>query len=830
MKSINKSISCVSKSICSGCGLCVYKCPKNAISLIEDECGFLYPIVDKSLCSNCGLCFKSCIKIYNSFNAEPEFCNAVMSSDEIRIKSSSGGAFFVLASYFLDNGGYVVGAAFDENFYVKHIMISDKRDLYSLLGSKYVQSDIRDIFPKIKEKLDSDADVLFSGTPCQVAALKSFLNKDYKKLTTIDLICNGVPSNKIFKTYLSEKYNISNIKSISFRNKKHGWNYNFVFKVIYFDGTSVDLDFNDCSYLTAFNSGISVRESCCNCRYAKPTRVADITLGDFWEIANIEEYLDDRIGSSCVVVNSEKGGTLLSKVKNNFPVFSQIEYKLAQKWNSRLTTPVFSHPSRGIFFRNLNQSKFDTNVLNCFTHKYDAVILNMWWSNNYGACLTAYALQQMLKKLGYDSLLANYVYQNKNGFDNSLSDKFARKYLRTTKKLLNQKDLIKLNELTNTFIVGSDQVFRYDYLDNSYFLDFVPRKAKKIAFSASFGISTFNCPTEELESYRYLLSRFDYVSVRERSGINIVNETLKRDQVDYIIDPVFCIKDEYNIIADNSELSIKEEPYLLVYILDTNEKKVHFVNEILKSLRVDVKYVTSSTTVEDWLFLLKNAFYIITDSFHGACFSLIFQKPFLTIINKERGADRFYQLEEIFNLPKGIFLDFSENVSFNGFQYIDYEYISELTKEYVNRAYITLKKELEKSKDCDELLDDISYISQLKKKPSRISDIQEKIEKIINYLIGNDVNLISIYGAGEICDEFLNISNQHNINVRVIFDSKAEAGEYFRYGFTIKKLQERLINDGDYIVIASESFKEEIISKITNTLKQTTKKVNLITL
>lgn len=295
-----------------------------------------------------------------------------------------------------------------------------------------------------------------------------------------------------------------------------------------------------------------------------------------------------------------------------------------------------------------------------------------------------------------------------------MSDKFARKYLRTTKRLLNQKDLIKLNELTNTFIVGSDQVFRYDYLDNSYFLDFVPRKAK-IAFSASFGISTFNCPTEELESYRYLLSRFDYVSVRERSGINIVNETLKRDQVDYIIDPVFCIKDEYNIIADNSELSIKEEPYLLVYILDTNEKKVHFVNEILKSLRVDVKYVTSSTTVEDWLFLLKNAFYIITDSFHGACFSLIFQKPFLTIINKERGADRFYQLEEIFNLPKGIFLDFSENVSFNGFQYIDYEYISELTKEYVNRAYITLKKELEKSKDCDELLDDISYISQLKK-------------------------------------------------------------------------------------------------------------------
>lgn len=135
----------------------------------------------------------------------------------------------------------------------------------------------------------------------------------------------------------------------------------------------------------------------------------------------------------------------------------------------------------------------------------------------------------------------------------------------------------------------------------------------------------------------------------------------------------------------------------------------------MKSLRVDVKYVTSSTTVEDWLFLLKNAFYIITDSFHGACFSLIFQKPFLTIINKERGADRFYQLEEIFNLPKGIFLDFSENVSFNGFQYIDYEYISELTKEYVNRAYITLKKELEKSKDCDELLDDISYISQLKK-------------------------------------------------------------------------------------------------------------------
>lgn len=208
-------INITDKEKCSGCEACVNICPKNCITMIEDKYGFRYPTVNQSQCSNCNLCESVCpIK---KFNKEVYACYAKNKNEYM--SSSSGGAFAVIARKVLTNGGLVCGAAFDENFNVKHMIISNLNDLYKLKGTKYVQSEIGSVYKDIKKYLDKRYQVLFSGTPCEVAGLKKYLKNEYSNLITVDLICHGVPSPKIWQDYLNEVKGVNKIKNVSFRNK-----------------------------------------------------------------------------------------------------------------------------------------------------------------------------------------------------------------------------------------------------------------------------------------------------------------------------------------------------------------------------------------------------------------------------------------------------------------------------------------------------------------------------------------------------------------------------------------------------------------------------------
>ena len=222
-----KYIEIYDKSECCGCTACASVCPKNAITMKEDEEGFLYPTIDKEKCINCGLCKKVCPIINKNNNTKKQHAYIFQNSDEeVRRQSTSGGAFTAIAEKIIDMNGIVYGAIFDNNFKVIHKGIDNKEELYKFRNSKYVQSEIGKTFKEVRDFLDKDRWVCFSGTSCQIEGLKNFLGKDYEKLILVDVVCRAVPSPLIWKKYLNlKKKKIKNIEKIYFRDKYYGYKY-----------------------------------------------------------------------------------------------------------------------------------------------------------------------------------------------------------------------------------------------------------------------------------------------------------------------------------------------------------------------------------------------------------------------------------------------------------------------------------------------------------------------------------------------------------------------------------------------------------------------------
>lgn len=314
------------KSMCSGCSACADVCALGAITMEFDELGFAYPAINQEKCVSCGLCRKTCHMINDLPRSPALETYAVQCKDKVLLgKCQSGGAFSVLAGYILEAGGAVYGAAFTDGFRVRHIRVDSREGLSRLRGSKYVQSDTEGIFQKVQSDLESQITVLFSGTPCQIAGLRSFLGKDYPGLYTAELICHGVLPPKLWGDYIgyiSEKH--GEIEYAAFREKSLGWhNCDERFKVgekylkksIYRKIFYRDILLRPSCYAAAEDTG----EFYVSCRYAGENRTADITLGDFWGIEKYSaRFADDNAGVSVFMANTEKGCALFGKVAEEF--------------------------------------------------------------------------------------------------------------------------------------------------------------------------------------------------------------------------------------------------------------------------------------------------------------------------------------------------------------------------------------------------------------------------------------------------------------------------------------------------------------------------------
>ena len=346
---------------CSGCGLCETVCPAQAIKMEYDKSGFIYPVIQKEKCIDCGLCERKCV--VKTVSVEyPRTCYAGVHLDEkIRAKSSSGGMFAALAEYTLEQGGVVFGAAVvpkGKIVTVKHIMIKNKEELKKLQGSKYVQSDIRECYTNVKQQLAEGKKVLFSGTPCQVAAMKNYLGKEYDDLLLVDLVCHGTPSILHWEKSIEEKLqNDEKVSAVSFRGKEGYMQGEIEFKTEADRIRKENYSFRNDSYYSMFLNADSYRQGCYQCQYARPERDGDITIGDFWgfekayDRAQIEK--DAKIsleeGNSLIAVNTEKGLSICNKLNGEKMWLYAADYEEAVKYNPQLSQPSKKGKNRALF-------------------------------------------------------------------------------------------------------------------------------------------------------------------------------------------------------------------------------------------------------------------------------------------------------------------------------------------------------------------------------------------------------------------------------------------------------------------------------------------------
>lgn len=367
------------KSKCCGCMACVSSCPVNCISIEQDKEGFLYPKIDDEKCIKCGKCERVCPFLRLAPKAESKCAYAGYNLDlELRLKSSSGGVFSVIAENILNKKGSVYGVTMsDDCEKSQFIKIETKDKLDTIRGSKYLQSEISGIFEDVEKDLKNGKKVLFSGTPCQVNALKNFLGKEYNNLLCIDFICHGVPSPLLWKKYLNyieEKKRID-ITNIDFRNKKLVNTLSE--KIIKHDNSSFFIPKDESSYFQMFMKNLSLRPSCYNCQ-AKANRFSDVTIGDFWGIEQILPNINDEKGCSVIIIRSLKGNKVIEELKKLLELYT-ITYEEAITNNPSDYLSVEEPIERKKFFEDMNSLKYvdleNKYIYPKFKHKIKKILI-----------------------------------------------------------------------------------------------------------------------------------------------------------------------------------------------------------------------------------------------------------------------------------------------------------------------------------------------------------------------------------------------------------------------------------------------------------------------
>lgn len=350
------------KEDCCGCTACKCICPTQAITMKLDKDGFLYPEINLELCKSCGLC-KTVCPIQNQFIFpdrlhEPQVFAVKHRKEQIRMNSASGGAYTAISDFILKSYGVVYGAEFDEDFRVQHNRATNAEERDRFKGSKYIQSDLRGTFKQIEEDLIQDINVLFTGTGCQVAGLRKFLEEKHvktDKLTTNDIICHGVPSPLLWHDYLNFIQKKNKLKSYTFRYKQKGW-HGYNVKAEFMNGkikiNSLDIKV----FVNLFSSDLSLRPSCYDCRFANLQRPSDITIGDFWGIEEMMPELDDNKGVSLVLINSSKGKEIFQQIRNELNIW---ESNIQDCLQPNLQCPTKKPEKREQFWQDYYKYGFD---------------------------------------------------------------------------------------------------------------------------------------------------------------------------------------------------------------------------------------------------------------------------------------------------------------------------------------------------------------------------------------------------------------------------------------------------------------------------------------
>lgn len=745
---------------CTGCGACENACPHDAIIFDLGYHTFEYPKIDGSKCIDCGLCAKVCpVNNYHVDNAMPHIF-ASRASDEIRKESSSGGMYSVFANKFISQGGVVYGTCMIDDYDVKYIRMSKVEDVSKCRGSKYVQSSVGKIYRSVKDDLIKDYPVIFFGCPCHIAGLKNFLNKDYPKLFTVDLICHGVPSQKIFFDYLQDKHP-EKITGIHFRDKSLGWRADAI-KIEYKDMPPYIRSRNSQDeYEVGFQENITLRDSCERCKFSTFPRSSDITIGDFWGCHNFIE--DDGKGTSLVFINSKKGFELYSEIENELILSKPIDTTVDELKKYNRLFEFYAHSrQKWLFYEHLKTKKYSQAINYAKKDIYDAGIVGIPTVENFGGSLTYVALYYILRDMGLTCFFVERPTSAPHPpapLEKSYYESPFEPETIIFDKMPDTESMHELNKKADCFIVGSDQLFHHNLYNNfAHFanLSWVDDNKKKIAYAASFGHDEFTGDELERAEMSYYMQKFDAFSVRESSGVKLAKECFGVESTQ-VLDPVFlCPPSVYQNIAGKAKFN-DDGKYIAAYILDPDINKENIIQEISKELslpyhiytemfydNVSVKNKWSldieTGKIEDRLSCLLNSEIIVTDSFHGMCFAIIFHKNFIAIKNTGRGAARFESIINILGLENRLIsVDDNEYKSILH-EEVDYSSVLKKLKPEIQKSKSWLKHSLVRK--LKPLSDRDIYMQDIRQKNKENTILFSKLLKYIGLSYVSETNIL----------------------------------------------------------------------------------------
>lgn len=714
------NIELLDKKDCTGCLACYNICPQNAISLKVNYEGFYEPDVDSDKCINCGICTKTCAKLNGiRFNRVRE-AHAIICDDGIRNLCSSGGIWGALAYHMQANNGYVYGAVFSEDYRrVKHQRLQTIVEVNKSFGSKYLQSDVGYTYRDVRSNLQVGKNILFSGCPCQVDALKRFLKREYENLITVDILCHGVASPWSYEKFLTEIFDDvdSKIKKVGFRDKKFGWACNVVV-VVAEDGTERVSPYSG-SYYNAFLWGYSQRTACFSCPYSNSQRVGDLTIGDFWGIKNVLPMWKDFRGTSLMLVNTDKGAKIYSEISDSIKVDVVCSYNdVLDKTgdiNWALIKPGNMPDTHDTFFYRLHRGDTFSNAFKyASAGEFEVGIFGWWFEDewtNYGSILTYFALLEYVSSLGLSvCMIPSPFHKSKNATE------FVKKHGYRICETYEFEYFWKHNDKIKIFLIGSDQLWFYDcYKEwgHALFLDFVSNKKKKIAYATSFGHTNPKIPEIEKAKIKKLLNRFDGISIRENAGVKFLHNEMNIDSVQ-TMDPVFLVNMDIWEKLMREAVRKANGNFIFAYILDPDNDKVKVLYKIQRKLGMPIISITDrqygrekkenllsdfgilrNASIYELIFHIMNAKYVMTDSYHGTCFSLIFRRKFVSFVNSKRGMARFETLEELLKINDRLVYDISNfEISEKIFERPNYYEISKLLDREISRSKAWLNNQL----------------------------------------------------------------------------------------------------------------------------------------